>query len=151
MYEVLYFTHLTGLVLWLGAAVMSAWWVMAAVGAGSAEARAWGLSMARRLSNWVIAPGGPVVMVAGISMVMVSGTMGASRPLWFQVMESGGGMVALVSAVAIPLLGRRVWRAAADQAALAHLRSATRLYAGALAALAVCVCGVLLTVSLRIS
>jgi putative copper export protein len=148
MHEVLYFVHLTALALWLGTLVVAAWWSRAALVAPDAGSRDWGLRMVSQLTIWVSAPASLLVLLAGVSMVMVAGTVGASRPLWFQVMEQGGGLLVLVSVFLLPALARRVRRATEDQAAM---HRAVRQFVVGMGAMAVGVLGVILTVSLRLA
>lgn len=148
MHELLYFVHLTALALWLGSLVVAAWWSRAALTAPDAGSRNWGLRMVSQLTMWVSAPASVLVLLAGITMVIVAGQSGASHPLWFRVMEEGGGLLILVSLVLIPRLARRVRQAADDQTAV---QRAVRSYIAGLTVMAVGVVGVLLTVSLRLA
>jgi len=148
MNEVLYFVHLTALALWLGTLVVAAWWSRAALFAPDAGSRNWGLRMVGQLTTWVSAPASLLVLLAGVSMVMVAGTAGAYRPLWFQVMEQGGGMLVLVSIFLLPALARRVRRAADDHASV---HRAVRNFVVGLGTMAGGVSGVIRTVSLRLA
>jgi uncharacterized RDD family membrane protein YckC len=145
---VLYFVHLTALALWLGTLVAAAWWSKAALVAPDSGSRAWGLRMVSQLTTWVSAPASLLVLLAGVSMVFAAGSAGAYRPLWFQVMEQGGGMLVLASLFMLPALARKVRRAADDKAAV-HV--AVRNFVVGLGGMAVGVVGVILTVSLRLA
>lgn len=148
MHEVLYFVHLTALALWLGTLVVAAWWSRAALVAPDAGSRDWGLRMVSQLTAWVSAPASLLVLLAGISMVVAAGSVGAYKPLWFQVMEQGGGLLVLGSLFLLPVLARRVRKAAEDQAAV---HRAVRHFVVGLGTMAVGVLGVILTVSLRLA
>lgn len=148
MHELLYFLHLTALALWLGTLVAAAWWSRAALAAADAGSRDWGLRMVSQLTTWVSAPASLLVLLAGVSMVMVAGTAGAYRPLWFQVMEQGGGMLVLASLFLLPALARRVRKATEDKAAV---HRAVRHFIVGLGTMALGVLGVILTVSLRLA
>lgn len=148
MHEALYFIHLTALALWLGTMVVAAWWSRAALGAPDAGSRDWGLRMVSKLTVWVSAPASLLVLLAGVSMMLVAGSAGAHRPLWFQVMEQGGGLLVLSSLFLLPALARRVRRTTDDKVAV---HRAVRHFVVGLGTMAVGVVGVILTVSLRLA
>lgn len=150
MVDFLYFAHLTGLALWLGALVVAAWLVAMAVRAERWEQQVWGLQSASRIGSWLITPSAAVVLFAGIAMIVVGGQLGIQRPLWFKVMEQGGGTIAMLCVGLITWLTIRVRRAVKNDRERAQALRVVRMYGSTLSGLAVAVLGVLLAVSLRV-
>lgn len=151
MYEWLYFAHLSGLAFWLGATVVAAWLAYRAMRTERLEQRVWGLQAAGGITSWIITPSALMVLGAGIAMMVVGQMIGNAKPLWFAVMEQGGGTVAMLCVGVATYFGRKLSRLLAAQADAAGTGRLIRTYMGSMATIAVAVIGVLLTVSLRVA
>lgn len=153
-YKLWYFAHVGGLSIWLGALISGLWLTVSALRTDGVESRVWGLGMSVRMAGGIGTAAALTTAGAGIMMMVAGGMMGLTKPLWFKVMEMGGGTLALVSVMALLLFGRplqRQLRALESPGAWsAELRRKGSRFALSAGTMAVLVLGVLLTVSLRL-
>ncbi len=120
IFSLLWFAHIVGLALWLGSVVVVVWLASSAC---AAPAWQWAIRLACRISNRITLPAALVVLVGGSSMGIHSGYIGsAPRPLWYSIMEKGGGLLIFFMVPLLYWLGARVVRAAAtaDSPAVVH-------------------------------
>lgn len=106
VYNVSYFIHVIGIVLWIGS-FMSFWFLLRTVvkqdsyeGIGNAI---------RKNVNAVIIPASVLVVVSGSYMIMQFNR--DSMPLYFSLMEMGGTMVILLSIIALSIISKKITKA----------------------------------------
>ncbi|MBO8170264.1 MAG: hypothetical protein H0Z33_00055 [Bacillaceae bacterium] len=109
MYSLLYFFHISGLVIWLGSLIALGFLLMILKGrlvAGDNPFVASTLNLIKWLSN----PGALVVLITGVMMLVQMGMAGGDKPFWLSFMEQAGGMVILLSIILLTLLSRRIMK-----------------------------------------
>lgn len=150
MHQWLWFTHMISVALWFGSLVAAAWVAASALRTDRADQRAWGLSLTHRISSSLSIPASALVVLAGLAMVIQGGMVGTFKPLWFKVMEMGGGTLVLLSIPPLLWLGRRMVRVAKEDRSVRETLAAARSYMGALMTVALGQAAIILVVSLRL-
>jgi len=107
MYGFLLFSHLTSLMIWVGA-------IMAIVVMLLLMRKQLGQNGANALSKRIISvfnrfahPAAFVVLVSGVIMIIRLG-MGSDKPFWLDIMEKGGGTIILLFFVLTGILGSKL-------------------------------------------
>jgi len=124
------FVHIAGVAFWLGGA--AALYVLYLKSKRLSPET--GLSLAydttRSVVMGILNPSAILVLLTGIGMLMQLGIMGKTKPFWLAFMEQFGGMVAIISAAALPWQIRRLDKASSDQERTRLWRLLNRTIAG---------------------
>lgn len=107
MYGFLLFSHLTGLMIWVGA-------ILAVIVMLFMLKNQLGKPEANGLSKRIISvfsryahPGAFVVLISGVIMI-IQLDMGSDKPFWLDMMEKAGGTIILLFLIVVSILGGKL-------------------------------------------
>ncbi|MWV44475.1 hypothetical protein GRF59_12645 [Paenibacillus sp. HJL G12] len=146
MFGFMLFLHLGGLLAWVGGLIV----VIAMIGLLSKQLGASADSnlLARKslsIFSYLAHPGAVLVLGSGLYLILKMGS--GSKPLWLDIMEMGGGTIAILSLIVTGILGSKVKKKL--KAAGGQPVKVTG-YLTTMTALMVLILGVVLVVSLKI-
>lgn len=107
MYGFMLFLHLTGLFAWMGGLLVA----IVMIGLlhkklGSSQDSNLLARKSVSIFSYLAHPGAVLVLGSGVYLILQMGS--GSKPLWLDVMEKGGGMIALLSLIVSGILGGKV-------------------------------------------
>lgn len=101
MYELMYFLHLTGVAIWVGAFIAFGLLLRSLVKSKQVEAQSSIVNQIRRWVNIGIIPSGLIVLVTGVLMIVQFSR--DALPMYMILMEQIGSLVILGSVIAISI------------------------------------------------
>lgn len=140
------FLHLIGLATWFGSTVTLLVLVMAARTQAPAILR-FSLPLAHRINVLLASPAAVILLGAGITMTALGHYHDNSLPVWFKVMEMGGGTLVLLSLPIQHITGARMVRRLKLDQPMGAVQGA---WQAALSVTAVAICGIVATVALQL-
>lgn len=142
MYEVSYFVHIAGVILWIGAFLSFGLLLNGLLHKGEADDQTGG--HIRRIVNRIILPSSFLVVLSG--SYMISQFDRETMPLYLSLMEMGGTMIVLLSIIALSILSRKITKALGQE----NRASLYRYYRTTIMISAILGLGVVLIVAMRL-
>lgn len=146
MFGLMLFLHLTGLFAWIGALLTVV--IMLPMVNKQLGTTQESNTMAKRIINifsYLAHPGAVVVLGSGLYLILQMGS--GTKPLWLNIMEMGGGTIALLSLIVTGILGSKVKKKLnRSQGNLVKVTG----YLSTMTAFMVLILGVVLVVSMKI-
>lgn len=109
------FVHIAGVAFWLGGAAALYVLYLKSRRLSPAEGISVAYETTRSVVKGILNPSALLVLFTGIGMLMQMGMVGRTKPFWLTFMEQFGGMVAIISAIALTWQIRRLDRAPSDE------------------------------------
>jgi len=146
------FLHLSGLAIWVGSMVMVAFMLTAIRRQPAMAGASVMVPRMLRTFNVLTHPSAFIVLISGVVMIIDMGFLGQQKPFWLSFMEQGGGMVILLSIILLSIMGKRVVKRYAGEAAAADPGKVKgeKGYLNAMIAMIVLVLAVVLVVALKL-
>lgn len=145
--SVLLFLHLSGLAVWLGAAVLLT--ILFAVLKKQSDNSL--LLLCTKLVNRLLSVAALTVLISGGGLIELLGWRGMDKPFWLSFMEQAGGTVILLFIALFTWQSRRLVKRLKQSKEQGQASKIAGWYAGAMGIFTVAITGVLLVVSLRLA
>lgn len=146
MFGFMLFLHFVGLFAWMGG-LITVIVMIGLLGKQAGSSRDANLLARKSVSifSWLAHPGAVLVLGSGFYLLTQMGS--GSKPLWLDIMEKGGGAIAILSLIVTGILGSRVQKKL--KAAQGQPVKATG-YLTTMSVLMVVILGVVFAVSLKV-
>lgn len=147
MYAGMYFSHIIGLAIWFGAMMVMMLLLRKTRGHDPQQVSA---VLADRGLWGTLQISAAAVLLSGIGMIVQTGMIGTSKPLWLKLMEEGGGVVVLVFIILATLWTRKL-RRSLKQGDTVNAGTMIKRFYGMSVSFVLAIAAVVLVVSLRLT
>lgn len=147
MYAGMYFFHIIGLAIWLGAMMVMLLLLRKTRGHDPHQVSA---VLADKGVWATLQVSAAAVLLSGIGMIVQAGLIGKGKPLWLKLMEEGGGAVILVFVILATLWTRKL-RRSLKQGNVENVGSMIKRFYGMAVSFVLAIAAIVLVVSLRLT